>query len=318
MKYNARVLSLLGQGGGIFGLALMNKMKERTDIMVLSSDMSTPAGLDKFKNAYPDNFINVGIAEQNMIGVAAGLTDEGYKTVSVTQACFISMRAFEPVRQYLGYMHSNQILIGLGAGYSLTFLGNTHYALEDIALMRNIPDMKVIAPCDSYEAVKAFGAALKCDTPVYIRLYGGTNTPIVYKQDFEYEIGKAIELKKGNDIQIISTGSMVPQTMKVAEELEKEGYSVSLIDMHTIKPLDISVINKHSKMIVTVEEHFLIGGLGSAVSDYLVEQEKSPAFLKIGVEDRFSKVGDYQFLLDYNGLTAEKILNRIKDKIKSL
>lgn len=315
MKYNARVLSLLGQGGAMFGLSLMELIEEHPQLIVLSSDMSTPAGLDKFKGTYPNNFINVGIAEQNMIGVAAGLTDEGYKTVSVSQACFITMRAFEPVRQYVGYMHSNQILVGLGSGYSLTFLGNTHYALEDIALMRTIPDMTVVAPCDAIEAVKVFEQALTYDKPVYIRLYGGTNTPIVYKQDFDFKIGKAITLREGNDIQIIATGSMVAESLKVADKLKENGYSVSLIDMHTIKPLDTKMVSKDAKLIVTVEEHYLIGGLGSAVADYLSSFNSHPQLLKIGVEDRFSDVGDYPYLLDFNGLTSDKIIEKIRESL---
>jgi transketolase len=312
IKYNPKIASMLGQGGSMFGLALMDSMKERDDIMVLSSDMSTPAGLDKFKNTYPEHFLNMGIAEQNMIGAATGLSDEGYKTVEVAQACFLSMRCFEQVRQYVGYMGSAHVLVGIGSGFSLAFMGNTHYALEDIALMCSVPGMKVLAPCDAFEAIKAFNAALNETAPVYIRLYGGTNTPVIYSDDFDYEIGKAIKLKDGDDIQIIATGSMVSEAIKVSDDLETMGISVSVIDMHTIKPLDTSVLNMNAKLIVSVEEHRVNGGLGTSIADYLSSFKSHPQLLKIGVESGFSEVGDYKYLLNINGLDSKSIVEKIK------
>ena len=153
-KVNFKLMSMAGQGGSAFGLALIELMKERTDLMVLSSDMSTPAGLDKFKAAYPDHFMNMGIAEQNMIGTAAGLTEEGYKCACVAQACFISMRSFEQVRQYCGYMQLPLVIIGIGSGVSLQYMGNTHYAIEDLAIMRVLPGVEVLSPADAGEAVQ--------------------------------------------------------------------------------------------------------------------------------------------------------------------
>lgn len=315
MRYNSRVFSLLGQGGAIFGVSLLEQMKLKKNLLVLSADMSTTAGLDKFKTQYSESFINAGIAEMNMIGMASGLSDEGYKTISVTQACFVSMRDFEAVRQYCGYMGKKQIIIGIGSGFTLTFLGNTHYALEDIALMRSIPGMTIIVPADAMEAVKAFEAALEIDAPTYIRLYGGTNIPILFKDDFEYKIGKAIQLKEGKDIQIIATGSRVSTALTVAENFEKEGISASVIDMHTIKPLDTNSIDMNVHLLVSVEEHFKIGGLGTAISDYLAGFSSHPKLLKIGVEDKFSVVGDYDYLIDQNGLSEEKIYKTIKENM---
>lgn len=170
-KLNTKILSSLGQGGSIFGITLLDLMKEREDIVVLSADMSTPAGLDKFKSLYANHFFNLGIAEQNMIGVAAGLMDEGYKTISVAQACFISMRCFEPVRQFLGYMHSKQVLVGIGSGFSLTFMGNTHYALEDIALMRSIPGMDRDSTFRCFASDESFGSS---DAEGWTGLYQAT------------------------------------------------------------------------------------------------------------------------------------------------
>ena len=306
---------MFGQGASMFSMALLDFVKDYTNIRVLSSDMSTPAGLDKFKSVHPDMFINVGIAEQNMIGIAAGLTEEGYRPICVAQACFLSMRSFEQIRQYAGYMKLPIIFVGIGSGYSLSLMGNTHYAMEDVALMRTIPNMQIIAPCDAYEAVKALEAAIKSDKPTYIRLFGGTGLPIIFNEEPIFEIGKAISLREGKDVQLIATGSMVSIAMRVALELENEGLSVSVVDMHTIKPLDKTILDKQVKMIVTIEEHSIIGGLGSAISDFLANMSKHPILLKIGSKDKFSKVGDYQWLLSENGLDVELIKNKIANHL---
>ncbi|MFA6718053.1 MAG: transketolase C-terminal domain-containing protein [Prevotella sp.] len=312
MKYNPRTMSLLGQSASIFGIALLEQMKQRDDLIVISADMSTTAGLDKFKALYPDHFVNAGIAEQNMIGMATGLTDEGYRVICVTQACFISMRDFEAVRQYAGYMGAKLIIIGIGSGYSLSFLGNTHYALEDVALMREIPGMTVIAPADAQEAVDAFDAALNLNGPVYIRLFGGTGIPIVYGADCDFALNRAHRLKEGSQIQIVAMGSMVYFAIKVGELLGDAGISAAVVDMHTIKPLDTDVLDMNVKMIVSVEEHFKTGGLGSAIGDFLAGMSAHPKLLKFGADDKFSDVGDYPYLLDQNGLSEEKIYNTVK------
>lgn len=315
-KVNIKLMSMAGQGGSIFGITLMELMKERNDLIVLSSDMSTPAGLDKFKAAYPDNFMNMGIAEQNMIGTAAGLTEEGYKCICVAQACFITMRSFEQIRQYCGYMQLPLVIVGIGSGVSLQYMGNTHYAIEDIALMRTIPGMQVIAPCDAYEATKAFEYAVKCKHPVYIRLYGGTSIPAVFTEKTIFEGGKAIKLRDGTDIQIIATGSMVGQAMKVAEELTAEGVEASVADMHTIKPLDTDAIEYDKKLIVALEEHNIIGGLGSAVAETICKKYDHPKLLALGINDRFLPVGGYPYIMQQCGLDVESIMNQIIDNIK--
>ena len=310
-KINVKLLSMAGQGGSAFGIGLMNLIQEHPEIMVLSSDMSTPAGLDKFKAVYPYRFMNVGIAEQNMIGIAAGLADEGYKPICVAQACFITMRSFEQIRQYCGYMGIPMVLVGIGSGLSLQYMGNTHYALEDLALMRTIPGMTVVAPCDSLEALKSLETAVVHDGSVYIRLYGGTGIPAVYREDYQFEFGKAVSLREGSEIQIISTSSMVGNALKVADELEDEGVSASVVNMHTLKPLDESVIDKNKKLIVTIEEHREIGGLGSAVESVLSGQSNAPVLYKIGIKDQFSSVGSYQFLLEQTGLDVKSIKHSI-------
>ena len=315
-KMNFKLMSMAGQGGSVFGISLMDMLNQHRDLMVLSSDMSTPAGLDKFKMAYPDHFMNMGIAEQNLIGTAAGLAEEGYKPICVAQACFVTMRSFEQVRQYCGYMQIPVVIIGIGSGVSLQYMGNTHYAFEDVALMRTIPGMEVIAPCDSYEAVKAFEYAVSSKHPVYIRLFGGTAIPPVFNEEKDFVCGKAIKLREGKDVQIIATGSMVGNALKVAEELVAEGIEASVTDMHTIKPLDTEAINLNKKLIVTIEEHNIIGGLGSAVADAICQYPNHPRLIKLGIEDRFMPVGSYNYLLEQCGLSVEQITKSIINNLK--
>lgn len=310
-KINVKLLSMAGQGGSAFGIALMELMKGREDIIVLSADMSTPAGLDKFKAAYPNHFMNVGIAEQNMIGIAAGLADEGYKVICVAQACFITMRSFEQVRQYCGYMRIPIVIVGIGSGLSLQYMGATHYAVEDVTLMRTISDMTVICPCDALEAMKALKFAVDNNTSVYIRLFGGTGIPPVYQEDYSFSIGKGIKKRDGKDILIIANGTMVHQSLKVAKVLsEQEGIEATVINMHTVKPLDTQTISeniKGKKLIVTIEEGQLNGGLGSAVAEYVSGLADAPRLLRSGIQDIFPHPGSYNYLLEQCELSVEQI-----------
>ena len=318
-KFNPRVYFRLGQSGSIFGMELMEQAGNYP-FKVLSSDMSVVAGLDRFKKEYPDNFYNVGIAEQNLLGVAAGLDSEGFKTIAVAQACFISMRSFEQVRQYLGYMGGKVMCVGINSGFSLTFFGNTHYAIEDMALMRSIPNMTVLSPADAGEAVKLFDAALKVDGPVYLRLSGSLNTPIVYKEDYELKIGQTMTLKEGEDIAIFATGLMVSNALKAADILLEKGITATVVDVHTIKPIDKDTILKNydKKLLVSVEEHNVVGGLGTAIADVLSEQRNSAPLLKLGVQDHFMPVGDYNYLVEQAGLTPEQIAASIENKLAAL
>lgn len=299
----------------MFGVGLMSLAAERDDIIVLSADMSTPAGLDKFKASYPDRFINVGIAEQNMIGIAAGLADEGYVPVCVAQACFISMRAFEQVRQFAGYMNGRIILVGIGAGLSLQYMGNTHFAIEDMALMRTIPGMTVVSPCDAYEAIMTLTAAISSPGPVYIRLNAGLGSPVVYNEPYKFIIGKAHQLMDGDDVQIIATGSMVHVALQVADDLSARGVNANVVNMHTIKPIDDSIVNCRARLAVTIEEHSVIGGLGSAMAEVLINTCPQPRLLTIGVDDRFLQVGSYNYLLEQAGLTVEQIVRTIMKEL---
>lgn len=318
LKFNARAFARLGQSGSIFGIAAV-ELHDIYPIQCLSADMSTPSGLDRFKRMYAEDFINVGIAEQNMLGIAAGLASEGYCPVCVTQAAFISMRSFEQIRQYMGYMRYPIIAVGLSSGFALNYLGNTHYAIEDIALMRSIPGIYVFSPADAGAAVKAFEKALELGGPTYIRLTQGLMPSIVYKDDYDYNPFKmSLVVNYGNTVTIFATGSMVHQAITAANILlAQSSIACRVIDVHCIKPIDKYTIlcSCDSKLLVSVEEHNVIGGLGSAIAEVLAEQTSHPVLMRVGVQDTFSPVGDYQYLLEYHGMTAEQIASTIKSKV---
>lgn len=314
----ARTYSRLGQRGAIFGLGIFDAIGQNSNLVVLTADLATLSGLERFRNQYPDNFYNIGIAEQNMLGVAAGLSAEGFLPVATTYATFLSLRSCEQVRHYMGYMQQNIILIGSGAGLSMGFSGNTHYSIEDLAVMRAIPNIVILSPSDAGQAVKAFHAAVELKSPVYIRLSGGLNCPIIYKEEFTFAVGKGIRLKEGEDIQIIATGMMVHKALVVAEILAEKGVSAEVVDMHTIKPLDASIISRNKRMIVTLEEHNVLGGLGSAVAECLTLERNAPCLLRIGIEDTFLSPGDSDYLLEQAGLSVERVVAKVENKLESL
>lgn len=321
MEYNLDFTAIegLGQTTSIFNLFLLDVINNYPKLRVLSPDMSYGARLERFKAFYPNHFINVGIAEQNLIGVSAGLTSEGYKCVAIAQATFITMRCYEQVRQYMSYMEYPIILIGLNSGLSMQFMGNTHYALEDIAILRCLPNMVVMSPADEAESVLAFDAALKSNRPTYIRLSGNTGLPSVYTSIFDFSIGRANVIKDGSDIAIFATGAMVAVVRAAVEYIENElNLSVRIVDVHTIKPLDLEQINlcRNCKMIVSVEEHHITGGLGSAISDYIAELGHFPFLYRLGVVDDYLLVGDYQYLLRQNRLIPEMVAEDIIAKYK--
>jgi len=311
-KNKVRLWSRIG-ARATFGQAMLEVAKERDDFYAMSADLCQSSGLVRFREEFPDRFINAGIAEQNMIGMAAGLAKDGTNIFATSFAPFITMRACEQVRMNMGYMQMNIKTVGLGSGLVMAQLGNSHFGIEDASVMRAIPGMTVINPADGVEIVKTVEALCEYDKPAYLRLTGGPGLPIVHEGDIDFEIGKGIEVRKGEDIALIATGSMVYYAMKAAELLEDEGLSLAVIDMHTIKPLDKELVDKQveKKLIVTVEEATIVGGLGSAVSEYLAEKKIKPPQLMIGIDDYFPHAGSYEYLLDQCGLTAEKIAKKV-------
>lgn len=305
----------------IFGMYLVDNENQAGNFHVLTADMSVASCLDRIKLQMPERYTDVGIAEQNMIGVAAGLASEGFRPIAICQATFITMRAFEMDRQLLGYMQNPVILVGLHAGFFLQFMGNTHYAIEDLAIMRTIPGMTVLSPADAGEAVACMEAALKHNGPVYIRLSGGSLAPTVYPEQCEVIIGRNKVLREGGEVAVFATGAMVGNALKAATILDqKYGIAAKVIDAVSIKPLDTETINGSlkCKLLVSVEEHSVIGGLGSSISEYVASQIGYPPVLKLGVQDRFGKVGDYHYQLEQNRLTPEIIAEDIYKKISSL
>lgn len=300
-----------------FGMAILKLADVKNDFYVVSADLCNSSGLDRFRNKYPEELVNVGIAEQDMIGIAGGLAKDGTPVFATSFAPFISMRACEQIRMNLGYMGLNVKAVGIGSGLAMTNLGNSHYGIEDMAVMRAIPNMLILSPADCTETVKCVEAAKEYQGPVYLRLTGIANNPVVYDTDYEYRIGKANVLRQGEKVAIIATGTMVYQSLKAAETLESEDIHCTVVDMHTIKPLDTEVLEEvlGYDFIVTAEEHTVIGGLGSAVAEYLSPKKKRPRHLLIGIQDTFLHAGDYEYLLRQCGLTAEQIADKIRENL---
>jgi transketolase len=317
---NARTWSRLGSRG-VFGQAILSIGGSHPDLMVMSADLGNSSGLDRFKATYPEKFLNIGIAEQNMIGVAAGLAKEGYNVFATSFAPFIAMRSSEQIRMNLGYMEMNVKAVAIGSGVVMAFLGNSHYGIEDAAVMRAIPNLTVVCPADCAEIVKAVYAAAAHKGPMYIRLTGGPNNPIVYSDEYEFTIGKAIKLREGNDLTFIAHGTMVYESLEAAKILETEGISAAVINMHTLKPIDTTAIDSalsFSKAIVTVEEHSIIGGLGAAVAEYTAKLSKRPPQLSLGLPDAFIDAAEYRFMLTREGLVAPKIAASVGSFLKEI
>lgn len=309
-----RTLSMLGSRGA-FGTALTAFAKENEKIVALSADLCNTSGLDRFKNEFPDRFTNTGIAEQNLVGVAAGLADAGFIPFATTFANFATLRSCEFVRHFMGYMKSNVKIVGLGAGYAMEFFGNTHYGVEDVAAVRSIPNLTILSPADGLEIVKCVNAAAEIDGPVYIRLTGVMNAPIIYKENFEFQIGKAIVHQLEGDIAIVATGTILKNALDAAKNLEKSGIRVAVIDMHTIKPLDTEILDKlkDRKAIITVEEHNSQGGLGTSVAEYLSGVGCGVPVIRLGTADAYTKAGSYEYKINEMGLDAQSIENRVRD-----
>ena len=304
-----------------YGIAALELGKQYDDLMILTADTSTSAGLDRFKKMYPEKYLDVGIAEQNMIGIAAGLASEGQQVFTSTFSPFQTIRCCEQIRVNLGYMNHKVCMVGLASGLVLGMLGYTHCCIEDVSIMRSIPGITVVSPADCGATVKAVLAAVHHQQSVYIRLTGGAPNPAVYNDDFDFTIGKANILREGNDIAIIACGTMVYNALEAADLLKNDEIEASVVDMHTIKPIDIETIEKVSKssrLIVTIEEHSVIGGLGSAVSEYLCTLSNKPPLLSIGIPDKYGSGGNYKYLLEKRQLLPDQIANTIANRCFSI
>ncbi|MDD4504633.1 MAG: transketolase family protein [Clostridiaceae bacterium] len=287
-------------------------------IVVFDADLSKSTKTNNFKKKFPERFFNMGIAEGNMMSTAAGMAACGKVAFASTFAVFASGRAFEQIRNSICYPRLNVKIGATHAGISVGEDGASHQAIEDIAIMRALPNMTVISPADAVETKYAVKAAIEHDGPVYLRL-GRLSVPVIYDENnYKYEIGKGITLSEGNDATIIATGLMVHAALEAKDLLQKEGISARVVNIHTIKPIDADIIIKAAKetgVIVTAEEHNIIGGLGSAVAEVLVEHYPVP-LLRVGVQDKFGKSGKPDKLMEMYGLTAADIVKKTKDVLK--
>lgn len=312
-KRNARVWSMLGMRR-VIGQVLNDMPKLDDNFIFMTADVARYFGTEKFQEAYPERYIDVGIAEQNLIGVASGMAKEGFNVFAATYATFITARVLDQVRVNLGYMNLGVKLIGVGGGLAEGDLSPTHMGLEDIANLRSVPNMTIIAPADGMEAVKAMYALAKHEGPAYLRLTGRTNTPIIYKEDYPYEIGKSNILRQGEKIALIAYGTIVDTALKVADNIEeKTGEKCTVIDMHTIKPIDRQILDDLSgyKLVVSMEEHMAVGGLGSAIAEFYADKKIRPIHQSIAINDYYPSAGEYELLLENCDLTETKITEKI-------
>ena len=299
-----------------YGAALVELGAEMPNLVVMDADLSAATKTGMFRKTYPDRFINAGIAEGNMMSVAAGMAAAGKVVFASSFAMFAAGRAFEQVRNSIGYPHLNVKIGATHAGISVGEDGATHQCCEDIALMRSIPGMTVINPADDTEARLAVRAAAAMNGPAYLR-FGRLAVPVVLGDDYRFEIGKGVQLVDGGDVTIIATGLLVGEALLAAEQLKNEGIAARVINMATIKPIDRDIIvaaARETGVIVTAEEHSIYGGLGSAVAEVVCETVPVPV-LRVGVNDTFGKSGPAVELLKIFGLCAENLAARAREAV---
>ena len=299
-----------------YGKALVKLGKINDDVVVLDADLSKSTKTNDFCKAYPNRFFNMGIAEQNLVGAACGFAAAGKIPFASTFAMFATGRAFEVIRNSACYPKLNVKICATHAGITVGEDGGSHQSVEDISLMRSIPNMTVLVPADGVEAEKMIFAAAEFNGPMYVRL-GRSAVPTLFDEDYNFEIGKGVVLKEGNDATIIACGMMVNEAILAADMLKEENINVRVINMSTIKPIDTELIikaAKETKAIVTAEEHSIIGGLGSAVSE--VVSENCPTIVKkVGINDCFGESGTPAELLEKYGLTAKHIVEKVKEAL---
>ncbi|NLC15840.1 MAG: transketolase family protein [Firmicutes bacterium] len=303
-----------------FGLAMLELGRRYPRVVVVTGDLMYPTQVHHFAQAYPDRFYDVGIAEQNMIGVAAGMATCGKIPFVCSYANFTALRACEQIRNDICYTNLNVKIAGLSSGLTYGVGGPTHQSYEDLATMRSMANMTVVVPADANAAEAAVFAAYEHDGPVFLRLGRGPE-PVVYDRDASFTIGRACQLREGQDVSIIANGPMVYEALSAAEHLEKAGIDCRVYDMHTLKPLDLDSLRSaglETNLIVTVEEHYIIGGLGSAVLEGLNELGVSTPVMRIGIPDLFPIIGPTNELRAHYGLCADNIVRNVKAALSSI
>ncbi len=299
-----------------YGQALKELGSRYPNLVVLDADLSKITQTVHFAKAFPDRFFNVGIAEQNLMAITAGLATTGMLPVANTYACFATMRACEQIRTFIAYPNLNAKVVALSAGIEEGWSGATHQAIEDMAILRTMPNMSVVAPSDAFLTKKATEAILAHRGPVYMR-FGRNAFPLIYDESVSFTLGKAIQLREGKDVTLVACGIMVEKALRAAEILEKEKISPRVLDMHTIKPLDEAAIlaaAKETGAIVSAEDHLVSGGLGGAIAEYLVGHWPVP-LERIGLQDRFGETGHPDKLFEKYGMTDKHIAEAAKRAI---
>lgn len=298
--------------------ALIEAAKSDRDVVVLTSDSRGSASLASFAKEFPEQFVEIGIAEQNLVGVASGLAASGKKVYAASPACFLTMRSIEQVKMDVAYSNTNVKLIGISGGVSYGALGMSHHSIQDIAVMRSIPNMRIILPADRFETRKMMQELLKDSSPAYIRV-GRNPVPDVYEGDYGFQIGKAVTIRQGFDVSIIAAGETAKVAVDAAYELEKAGVSCRVINMHTIKPLDEGCIMKaamETGHIITVEEHSIYGGLGAAVAEAVVQNYPVPVKI-LGIADEPSIAGKSSEVFEHYGLSVSNIRKTALEMLKN-
>lgn len=297
-----------------FGKALVELGKGNENVVVLTADLAGATKTSLFEKEFPDRFINVGIAEQNMIGISAGLATTGKIPFASTFAMFAAGRAYDQIRNSVAYPKLNVKICGTHAGVTVGEDGATHQMLEDLSLMRSIPNMTVLCTSDDVQTKWAIKEMAKIDGPVYIRL-ARVATPVIYDENQKFEIGKMVQIGDGTDATVFATGVEVAEALKAKEELEKENINIRVVDVHTIKPIDREMIIKcarETKKLITIEDHSIIGGLGTAVCEVLSEEYPTKV-VRMGMQDKFGKSGKAEQLLKYFKLDSEAIIEKVKE-----
>ena len=318
-KKKINILSIIGQRA-VLGTCLFEIEKDYENLLVLSADTSTSAGLDKFRKIKKEKYLEMGISEQNMISVASGLASEKFNVLTTTFSPFQTLRCLEQIKINLGYMKLKVTMVGLASGVCLGNLGYTHCSIEDISVISSIPNINIISPCDGLETYKAVVAALESDTSTYLRLTGSAPSNKVYEEDYIFELGKSILINDyGNDACLICNGSMVSYSKTASEILKEKGINVSVFNFHTIRPLDkdrlSDIFNKYKK-IFTIEEHNIENGLGSLIANEIALSGKNCKLTKIGLPHNYNKSGEYLDILNYYKLNSKDIANTILQDLK--
>ncbi len=305
----------MGQHRAFWGIGLEEVLKTHENVFIVTADLALYSGMNRLLHTYPERFVNVGIQEQGMIGAASGMAFEGNIVYTSTYAAFSLARAMEQVRNNLSVLGANVKIVGMCAGYDMGPLGRSHWATEDLAMARCLPDLTVLSPADSLEAVKMCAALADRKGPAYVRLSYSSNAPIVYREDYPFVPGRFVTLRCGDDAAVFATGAMVAEALEAAALLDERGVGVKVFNAHTIKPFDRETFLSAARAyghLFTIEEHNIIGGLGSAAAECLSEAGGGAVLHRLGMQDKHYALGKREFIWRQAGLCRDQIAEHIQ------